>query len=354
MNNVDRILQDQINSNATPGVQYYFFNRESVIHSFVGGFADVGNRLKTTADTTYHAFSCTKTFTALAILQLEEKGKLRIEDSVKKYLPDMPFSAGVTIQHLLTHSAGIANPIPLSWIHLKQEHEAFDRDKFFKPMLSNAHIKHEPNEKFAYSNLGYVLLGNVIEHVAGVSYEEYVTENILSKLGINPAQLGFLINDDAQHAKGYVKRYSFLNLMLTFLIDKSKYMGGAEGEWKPFKDYYVNGVSYGGLIGTPYAFVKYIQAILEPQCGLISDRYKEKMFTENFTNNNQPTGMCLSWYSGQLNGEKYFAHAGGGGGFYSEIRIYPKAGVGSVIMFNRTGMTDERFLNKLDCYFINK
>ncbi|HLP19808.1 MAG TPA: serine hydrolase, partial [Chitinophagales bacterium] len=160
--------------------------------------------------------------------------------------------------------------------------------------------------------------------------------------------------DDAQHARGYVKRYSLLNLMLTFLIDKSKYMGRAEGEWKPFKDYYVNGVSYGGLIGTPYAFVKYIQAILEPHCGLISDRYKEKMFTENFTNNNQPTGMCLSWYSGQLNGEKYFAHAGGGGGFYSEIRIYPKTGVGSVIMFNRTGMTDERFLNKLDKYFINE
>jgi hypothetical protein len=65
--------------------------------------------------------------------------------------------------------------------------------------------------------------------------------------------------------------------------------------------------------------------------------------------------MCLSWFSGQLNGNKYFAHAGGGGGYYCEIRLYPDSGIGRVIFFNRTGMSDERILDKTDrFYFDNK
>jgi len=58
--------------------------------------------------------------------------------------------------------------------------------------------------------------------------------------------------------------------------------------------------------------------------------------------------MCLSWFAGELSGKKYFAHAGGGGGYYCEIRIYPEIKMGSVVFFNRTGMSDERYLDKLD------
>jgi hypothetical protein len=62
--------------------------------------------------------------------------------------------------------------------------------------------------------------------------------------------------------------------------------------------------------------------------------------------------MCLSWFTGNLKGNTYFAHAGGGGGYYCEIRIYPGLRLGSVIVFNRTGMTDERFLDKIDANYI--
>ena len=58
--------------------------------------------------------------------------------------------------------------------------------------------------------------------------------------------------------------------------------------------------------------------------------------------------MCLSWFTGELNGNKYFTHAGGGGGYYCEIRIYPDQGLGSVVFFNRTGFSDERYLDKVD------
>ena len=72
---------------------------------------------------------------------------------------------------------------------------------------------------------------------------------------IKPKELDFTIADFKQHAKGYHKKFSLSNIFLGFLIDKSKYMGKTEGKWDSFNDYYVNGTSYGGLIGTPDAFM---------------------------------------------------------------------------------------------------
>ncbi|MFV5692722.1 serine hydrolase domain-containing protein [Flavobacterium sp. LT1R49] len=355
MDLIDTILIKQVEENKTPSVQYVIFDKDRVIHRFQSGYADIKKQKKTTENTTYNAFSITKTFTALSILQLAEKKKLDIEQPIKKYLPEFPYSSEITIRQLMSHSAGIPNPIPLSWIHLAEEHNSFDRNAFFsKIFIKNSKTKSKPNEKYAYSNLGYVLLGQLIEKTSGLSYEDYVRENILNPLNIKQTELDFTITNRYQHAKGYHKKYSLSNLILGLLIDKSKYINTTEGRWNPFKDNYVNGVSYGGLIGTSNALVKYIQELLKPNCKLIKDDYKKMLFIENYTNNNKATGMCLSWFKGQLNGKQYYAHAGGGGGYYCEIRIYPDLGIGSVIMFNRTGMTDERFLDKIDKYIISE
>ncbi|HMS64524.1 MAG TPA: serine hydrolase domain-containing protein [Ignavibacteria bacterium] len=353
MKEVEEILNKEIRDNKTPGVNYLVFNRDKLIYNFKGGFADVENNIKINDLTTFNAYSITKTFTALAVLQLAEKNELNIKDPAIKYLPEFPYQGEITIQQLLAHTAGIPNPVPLSWIHLTEDHQTFDRNKFFEKVMSkNNHVKTHPNEKFSYSNLGYVLLGQLIEKVSGMKYEDYIRKNILLPLNIEKSELDFTINNPGDHAKGYHKNYSLSYLILGLFIDKTKYMGNTEGKWISFKNNYVNGVSYGGLIGTANAFVKYIQELLKTDCRLISKEYKSFLFTENHTNNNKPTGMCLSWYCGQLNGEKYFTHAGGGGGYYCEIRIYPGKESGSVIMFNRTGMKDERFLDKPDSCFL--
>jgi hypothetical protein len=187
-----------------------------------------------------------------------------------------------------------------------------------------------------------------------MSFENYVIDNVISRLGLRAEDLGFRISDQSFPAKGYHKKISFSNFILGFFIDKSKYFGKTEDKWKPFNPFYVNGSSYGGLIGTSEAFITYLRDLLSPDCKLLTRDYKKKLFTENFTNNNKPTGMCLSWFTGTLNGVKYYTHAGGGGGFYCEIRIYPEINTGSVIVFNRTGMRDERFLDKVDKYIVKK
>jgi D-alanyl-D-alanine carboxypeptidase len=352
---IDNFLINQIENNKTPSVQYIIFNKDKVIHRFQDGLADIKGQKKTDEITTFNAYSVTKTFTALAILQLVEKGKFDIDENVKLHLPDFPYSSDITIRQLLNHSSGIPNPNPLSWIHLAEEHKTFDRDRFFDDIFSKySKTKSDPNERFSYSNLGYLILGQLIEKVSGQAYEDYVRDNIIKPLGIIPGELDFEIQDINNHAKGYQKKNSLINGILGLMMDKSKYMSQTEGKWKPFKSFYLNGTQYGGLIGNPDGFRKYIQELLNPDCSLLSDEYKAMLLTENFNKANKSTGMCLSWFRGQLNGQEYFTHAGGGGGYYIEIRIYPKAGIGSVIIFNRTGMRDERILDNIDKYYFEE
>jgi len=352
MEKVSIILNDLIQRHKSPSVQYVFFNKDSQIYHFQSGYSDVKDQIKTDPSITYNAYSVTKTFTALAILQLAQKGKLNINEPVIKYLPGFPYSNEISIRQLISHSAGIPNPIPLRWVHLKEDRVTFDRNEFFNPILAKKNkAKSLPNKKFTYSNLGYVILGQLIEKVSGLAYEDYIRRQIIQPLNIDLKHLDFIIHEDKKHAKGYHMRKAFSYAILGLFFDKRKFIGETEGKWASFKNMYVNGPSYGGLIGTPDAFMKYIQELLKSESSIISPEFKKMLFEENHTEDGKATGMCLAWFTGQLNGKQYFNHAGGGGGYYCEIRIYPEQGLGSVIMFNRSGMKDERFLDKVDRYF---
>jgi len=76
------------------------------------------------------------------------------------------------------------------------------------------------------------------------------------------------------------------------------------------------------------------------------------LFTENILSSGASSGMCLSWFMGALDGEPYLDHAGGGGGYYAELRIYPRLRRGSVLLFNRTGMRNVHFLDRVDGHLL--
>jgi D-alanyl-D-alanine carboxypeptidase len=353
MQSASDVLHEQVAAGRTPAVQYRFVGPDSVLFRYDEGMADVASGISVSNTTTYNGFSVTKTFTAVAILQLSERGDLDLDRPAADYLPDFPYSGQITVRHLLTHTAGIPNPIPLSWIHLEDEHGTFDRDEFFGSVFAkHPKVRASPNTRFGYSNLGYVLLGQIIEKVSDVSYEQYVKENILVPAGLSSADLGFSRYGTDQ-ATGYHRRGSFSYLLLGVFLKRSKYMEPAEHGWHKFRPYYVNGASYGGLIGTADGFARYVQVLLDPASDLLSDESRRMLFTENLLSNGKPSGMSLSWFTGELRGNAYAAHAGGGGGYYSEIRIYPEVRLGSVIVFNRTGLRDERFLDRVDPYLID-
>ena len=116
-------------------------------------------------------------------------------------------------------------------------------------LRDNPQLDFEAGERFSYSNIGYWLLGKVIEQVTHQSYPDYVQHNILDSLGVPPSELAFVIPDPSRHAKGYLARYSFLNLGKGFVSD-SKFWGDYEGNWLHLKSHHLNGPAFGGLVGT--------------------------------------------------------------------------------------------------------
>ncbi len=351
-NDAEAVLKKLTDHQQTPSVQYLVFNNDSIIYSWSNGLADIAGHRTADPKTTCHAYSVTKTFTALAILQLAADGKMEIDDPVYRYLPEFSYGRQITVRNLLSHSSGIPNPIPLGWIHLADDHRNFNKHEFFERVTGdNSKVKFRPNEKFAYSNIGYMILGQIIEKVSEQPYEAYVEEQILKKL--SRKELAFQIPDSAVHATGYHKRWSISNAVLGLFIDRATFMDKSIDGWKPFNSFYVNDPAYGGLIGTPAGLMAYIQELLKEESDLIPSPYKKQLFTENILAGGKASGMSLSWFTGELNGARYYTHAGGGGGYYVEIRIYPESGVGSVIMFNRSGMRDERFLDKTDGFFVH-
>ena len=244
MKEVEILLTKQVQDHETPSAQYLIFNQNKVIDRFTTGLAQIENDVEANESTTYNAFSVTKTFTALAVLQLAEQHKIDLQAPVINYLAGFPYSSKISIIQLLSHTSGIPNPIPLSWIHLPAEHPQFASSNFFARVFSkNRKLKSLPGRKFAYSNLGYVFLGRLIEKASGLSYEEFIVRNIITRLDLKPSELSFRIHDPAKHAKGYHKIVSLSYAVLGFLIDKTRYFDKQEGPWKSFKNYYVNGAS---------------------------------------------------------------------------------------------------------------
>jgi D-alanyl-D-alanine carboxypeptidase len=113
MNNVESTLTNAITKGETPSVQYHFFDEHQILDSFRRGYANIARAMEVDHNTTYHAFSVTKTFTALAVVQLAEKGVLHLDHPVERNLPQFPYGHEITIRQLLAHTAGIPNPIPL-------------------------------------------------------------------------------------------------------------------------------------------------------------------------------------------------------------------------------------------------
>ncbi len=333
-----------------PSVQYMLLNADGLLFQYSKGWANVEQQIKANPETRYAIFSATKTFTALAILQLQEQGKLQLEDDVTRYLPEYPHLKDIQIKHLLSHQSGIGNPIPLKWIHLASEAPSFQEHDFIHSViLQNQKRKWPPGQHFAYSNINYLILGKVIAKVSCLSYQEYICRNIIQKLpGVD--YLSFAIPHQ-QYATGYQKR-GFSSFILGFLIDKKKYTYRANKQYLGFNPNTVNGKAYGGLIADASSLSRYLQQLLKVDTVLLSQQGKRALFQEQLTRDGQRTGMTLGWFTGQTNGNQYVSHAGGGGGFYCEIRLYPELKLASLVLMNRTGFKDERILDKIDADYI--
>lgn len=136
-------------------------------------------------DTKFRLASVTKQFTAMAVMQLVERGALRLEGTISEYLPDYPKETGskVTIHHLLTHTSGIPSYTDFPGFmqqHVRDPYRPQDFIKYFK----DSTLLFQPGERFAYNNSAYFLLGVIIEKVTGKPYAQVLAEHIFIPLGM--------------------------------------------------------------------------------------------------------------------------------------------------------------------------
>ncbi|WP_430401618.1 serine hydrolase [Fluviicola sp.] len=174
--NLAKYMQAQVDVNHFSGTVLVTKNG-SVLLKKAYGFADCEWNIKNTIDTKFQLASVTKQFTAAAILLLVERGKLSLNDHLSKFFPDYPKADSVTIHMLLSHSSGLAlgfKEIALSTISVDSAYSEIKKIPY----------EFSPGTKSAYSNIGYYLLGKIIEKVSGEKYAVFLSENIFEKVGM--------------------------------------------------------------------------------------------------------------------------------------------------------------------------
>nr|WP_295924345.1 serine hydrolase domain-containing protein [uncultured Dyadobacter sp.] len=169
------------------------------------GLADVPNRVPLDEQSAFELASVSKLFTSVAILQLKQKGKLRLDDPVKKYLPMFRYPQ-ITIRHLLSHTSGLAD------FQMLEKPYATDTSKIFTiadlvPAINQSDdaVRFNPGEKWSYSNSGYGLLALIVEKVSGLPFPSYLTRYIFQPTGMKHtyASSPLLKVADAHRVKGY-------------------------------------------------------------------------------------------------------------------------------------------------------
>ena len=301
------------------------------------------------------AYSMSKTITAVAVLQLVGGGQIGLDDPVERYLGSLlPYGSNVTVRQLISHTSGIPNPIPLRWVHAADRHETFDEDAALAAVLKkHPRLSFAPGSRYAYSNIGYWLLGKVVERASGETFAANVTEQILRPLEIEPRDLGYVVVDPAHHATGYLEKYSVMNVVKGFLIDR-KLIGDYRGRWLAIRSHYLNGPAFGGLVGTARGFGRFLQDQLRERSVLFNDATRRRFYDAAAHHARNPVAMTLGWHIGDLHGAPFFYKEGGGGGFHCMMRLYAHDGVGTVVMTNATGFDVGRLLNKIDASIVHE
>ena len=269
------------------------------------GMANIELNVPNTPETVFRLGSVTKQFTAMAIMMLQERGKLSVSDPMCKYLTDCSDAwKPITIKNLLTHTSGITNYTGFS---------DFARTTVLPTTTAEmvARLKKEPlefvpGEKFAYSNSGYYLLGVIIEKASGKSYPDFLQENIFTPVGMKQSGYDDPLRIIMNRAAGYQKQ------------------GG-----KIINDSYMDmTVPYaaGALYSTTGDLLRWDQALYTVK--LVSQKSLDEIFTPFKSN------YGYGWSIGKKFDHKSIAHGGGIYGFATEISRFPDDHVTIIVLSN--------------------
>ena len=290
---IDQAIQKEFKDKNGPGGAFMVARNGKAIYTKAFGRANLELNINMRTDNVFQIGSMTKQFTAIAILMLEEQGKLSPSDRISKYIADYPNGNSITIHHLLTHTSGIRDFTKMKTLRdiAQKEMTPEMMVNFFK----NEQVDFAPGERFDYNNSGYVLLGYILELVSGDTYEAFIQKYIFQKLGMS--QSGYATDRQVIHkrAYGYQKKDSgYVNrTVINFSV--------------PF--------SSGALMSTLSDMLKWQNALNKNL--LLKAENSQKAFQTYKLNNGDAFTYGYGWHIREMNGSTTREHGGSVFGFKS-------------------------------------
>ena len=311
-------------------------NSEKTIFSDSYGFSNIEKEEKFNDKSQFPIASITKTFTSTAILQLKQKGKLKIEDPVQKYLLDFPYP-NITIRQLISNTSGLAQYYNLFDATMKEQPDKTISNQDLIPAFIRfkTPLSFLPGSRWEYNNVNFCLAALIIEKISGISYAEYLQKNIFG-----PAKMEntFVPNERKIKKPNQVELYSYPNFYSTNLVDTKKLE-------EPFLiDAKSNFYGNGGIVSTAADLQKYQNALFTNK--IIGKKELEEALTETTLNDGKKVtyvlegkemsyGLGWAMYTDESNGKIIF-HDGSISGL-SSILIYNLQKKQSIILLSNTG-----------------
>jgi CubicO group peptidase (beta-lactamase class C family) len=309
---LDRYLS-KIYPAAEPGAAVLVTQNGKVLLRKGYGMANLEHGVPITPETVFEVGSVTKQFTAAAILMLQERGKLSVQDDLTKYLPDFPTQGKkVTLEDLLHHTSGIPSYTGMAeWIPKMREDLSVDQ---LIGIFQGKPFEFDPGTKWAYDNSGYVLLGAVIEKVAGKSYERFIEDEIFQPLGMTHSYYGSWTDVIPHRAAGYDKENDhFINT--PYLSMTQPYAAGS-------------------LMSTVDDLALWDRALTSGT--LLKKESLDRAFTSGQLTSGQLTRYGYGWTLHDLAGKRVIEHGGDINGFSCDVLRIPEAGILVVVLTNNT------------------
>jgi D-alanyl-D-alanine carboxypeptidase len=295
-----------------PGISILVVKNGKIAYRSSKGMADITAGTSISAQTGFLLASVSKPFTAIAIMQLVEKGQLHVTDSLLDYIPELPSSwRKITIEHLLTHRSGIYDVINDGWRPALLN--GMTNNSLLYYLIKNPALEFEPGTKGDYSNTGYALLATVVERVTGVSFPEYMRLNVFSRANMN----SYIANESQEIKYGDALNYARLRTYYGI----TNYLIGSSGQVSSTED-----------------FLNFFEALRTAK--IITESTLAIMSQPHGTLNGGVMG-----YGFGISGDA-LTHAGQWDGFETEVSINFRTGIDSVILTN-SGSSGRKKINEI-------
>lgn len=281
----------------------------NIIYQESFGLSDENSGKELNENSIFNLASLTKQFTAMAIVLLNKNGKLSYEDNITKYIPELDFYKGITIKSLLTHQSGLPDYMDVMDKEWNKNKIATNQDVIEIFQKIKPEILSKPNEKWHYSNTGYVLLASIIERVSNEKYSDFLQKNIFEPLNMSQTKVFFR----------YRENIDLPELTKSYVTDSLN----RKVEPKNLKDYdyvtYLDGVyGQGRVYSTTSDLLKWDRALYSDL--LISNKDRELIFKSYKTADERDTYYGFGWDidNNKLYG-KIVSHTGSWDGYITSI-----------------------------------